>query len=297
MTFQLDNKDLLVKGRFPRIMRLGAEYFEWVDDPNKFIVELKKANRDADLFTFVQKFVPDMTLKYDFYYEWERIAVLPISTYEKWWNQQIRHETRVKIRKALKRGIDVRLVELDDDLVRGIKNIYDESPIRQGKRFGHYQKSLEVLKREHSTFLNRSQFIGAFYNDELIGFVKIVHDEGLSAFMHVISMIGHRDKAPTNALVAKAVAICAEQGVPYLQYGAWSQRGLGDFKINHAFEPVEVPRYFIPLNLRGKLALILKLHRKMYENLPQKWIDFAVECRNKWNIRKFASSTESARKI
>ena len=82
MTFQLDNKELLVKDTFPRIMKLGAEYFEWVDDPNKFIVELKKKNRSADLFTFVQKFVPDRTPKYDFYYEWERIAVLPISTYE-----------------------------------------------------------------------------------------------------------------------------------------------------------------------------------------------------------------------
>jgi hypothetical protein len=37
--------------------------------------------------------------------------------------------------------------------------------------------------------------------------------------MQIISMISHRDKAPTNALLAKR-EICAERGVPKLQYGS-----------------------------------------------------------------------------
>ena len=36
--------------------------------------------------------------------------------------------------------------------------------------------------------------------------------------MGIIAKIKHRDKAPMNALVAKAVEICAENKIPYLVY-------------------------------------------------------------------------------
>ena len=36
------------------------------------------------------------------------------------------------MRRAEKRGVVVREVPFDDDLVRGIVEIYDETPIRQG---------------------------------------------------------------------------------------------------------------------------------------------------------------------
>jgi hypothetical protein len=38
--------------------------------------------------------------------------------------------------------------------------------------------------------------------------------------MHILSMIRHREKAPTNALIAQAVRSCAERGIPYLWYAA-----------------------------------------------------------------------------
>ena len=62
------------------------------------------------------------------------------------------------IRKALKSGIEVRLEEFTDSFVQGVKGIYDESPVRQGKRNRHYKKDFDVLKVEHGTFLDRSQF-------------------------------------------------------------------------------------------------------------------------------------------
>ncbi len=65
-------------------------------------------------------------------------------------------------------------------------------------------------------------------------------------------MISERDKAPTNALIAKAVEICAEAGVGLLQYGIWSRRSMGAFKKHNGFQAVEVPRYYVPLNWRGK---------------------------------------------
>ena len=96
----------------------------------------------------------------------------------------------------------VREVPFDDAFVRGISAIYNESPIRQGKPFWHYGKDFEAVRRMNGTFMDRSIFIGAFFQDSLIGFVKLVSDEdrGQAGLMQIVSMIQHRDKAPTNAL-------------------------------------------------------------------------------------------------
>ena len=98
-------------------------------------------------------------------------------------------------------------------------DIYNETPVRQGKKFWHYNKDFETVKMENGTFADRSIFIGAYFEDTLIGFVKIVLTEGCASTLQVISKIEHRDKKPTNALLAKTVEICASIGVP--TFGRW----------------------------------------------------------------------------
>lgn len=283
---RVDGKEIAVTGRLPRIAGLKAEYYEWVDDPQVFVHDLKTAGVGADVFTFVQR-LHERAPRYDFRLEWDRIAVLPISTFDNWWTKQINDKTRNMVRRAQKSGVEVRLVEFGDDLIKGIKGIYDESPLRQGKPFTHYGKDLETLKEVHASFLDRCQFIAAYHQDEMIGFIKLVHDEGVSHMVHIISKIEHRDKAPTNALVSKAVEICAENGIPYLHYADWSRRGLGDFKKHHAFEQMSVPRYFIPLNLIGKVVLNLNIHHKPSELLPEKWVDVLTGLRTRWYAVKY----------
>lgn len=286
MVLSVENKDLSVVGIFPRILKLEAEYFEWISDPDTCIDQLKSMDTGGDIFTFIQT-LPDATPRYNFHVEYDSVAMLKISTYEEWWKNQINDKTRNMVRRAQKNNVELRGVEFDDEMVKGIKDIYDESPVRQGKPFRHYRKSLEELKREHGTFLDRSEFVGAFLEGRLIGFIKLVHDGEVSHLMQIISKMEHKDKAPTNALLAKAVEICAEHGVRYLHYSNWSKRGLGDFKKHHAFYKHDVPRYFVPLNLKGEVALRLGLHRDFAELLPDKVVDIAVDLRNKWNCRRY----------
>jgi hypothetical protein len=265
----VDGKEIFITGRFPRIARLKGEYYEWLSEPRDFIADLKAVDAGADIFTFVQK-VSERTPRFTFHLEWDSLAVLPITTYDEWWKSQIN-------------------ADFGDDLIRGIKGIYDESPLRQGKPFRHYGKDMGTLREEHGSFPDKSQFIGAYYRDDLIGFIKLVHNDGVSHLMQIISKIEHRDKAPTNALLAKAVEICAERGVPLLHYADWSRRGLGDFKKHHAFEQFDLPRYFVPLNATGKMLLFLRLHRKTSDLLPQRLTDVLVRLRSKWNTVKLSS--------
>ena len=150
----VDGKEILITGRFPKIARLKGEYYEWLSEPRDFIADLKAADAGADIFTFVQK-VSERTPRFSFHIEWDSLAVLPITTYDEWWKSQINDKTRNMVRRAWKSGVEVRLADFGDDLIRGIKGIYDESPLRQGKPFRHYGKDTGTLREEHVSFLDK----------------------------------------------------------------------------------------------------------------------------------------------
>jgi hypothetical protein len=102
--------------------------------------------------------------------------------------------------------------------------------------------------------------------------------------------VEHREKAPTNALIAKAVEICTTKKVPLLHYGMWSRRTMGEFKKKHGFERFEVPRYFIPLNVKGRALLGTGFHRPLKERLPEDYVDKLVAVRTKLRARKLAAA-------
>ena len=284
-----DNLTLSIKGGFFRTAKVKDEPYVCLLNPDPFIADLKNKGIRADLFTFMQE-ITDGKPKHAFHCEKDRLAVLPITTYENWFEEQIGFRPRNKIRKALKAGVTVRRLEFNDECIRGIMGIYNESPLIQKKPNWHYGKDFETMKKMLGTFLDKSDFFGAFFNEEMIGFIKLVSGKGFADLMHIISKNAHRDKAPTNALVAKAVEMCAERKLSYLQYGIWSRRGLGVFKESHCFTCLEVPRYFVPLNFKGNLMLKFRLHHNFKEYVPGQWLDLAVGLRDRWNEFKHRSA-------
>jgi hypothetical protein len=282
----VDNHAIIISGKLLRIARVRDEPWDCLTAPEEFLERLRRDRVRADVFTFMQE-LADSTPRYGYRMEWDSHAVVPVSTYDHWWKKQLDNKSRNMIRRAQKNGVELRLVDFDDRLIAGIVEIYNESPVRQGKPFWHYGKDFETIKRDHATFLERSQFIGAFLGAELIGFAKLVHSRNVVSLMQIISKLAQRDKAPTNALIAKAVEVCAEAGIPHLHYGVWSKGGLGAFKTSHAFVRYEVPRYYIPLNARGRLALRANLHHKWTEALPESWIERLSVARQKWNLFRY----------
>jgi len=283
---EIDGKVLTVTNGIFRLCRLRDEYYDFVEDPSAFLPKLSgRSGVKADLFAFLQE-IPDRAPKFQFHLEWDHAAVLQLSSFEHWWKKQINDKTRNMIRKAQKTGVEIRMTEFNDELVRGIQTIYNETPVRQGKPFKHFGKDLETIHREHGTFLSRSEFLGAYHNQQVIGFVKLVHGRGISNLMNIVSLVSQRDKAPTNALIAKAVEICSSRGIPYLQYGTGNSGSIGDFKRHHAFEEVLVPRYYVPLNLKGTGMLRLGLHRRIGERLPESWRTRILAIRSKWTASR-----------
>jgi hypothetical protein len=238
--------------------------------------------------------LPDTTPKHNFPREWDNVAALEISTFDRWWNEQLGKKTRNMARHAEKKGVTVREVLFDDVLVRGIWEIYNECPIRQGRRFSHYGKELETVRRMTATFLDRSIFIGAFFEEKLIGFIKLTANDRCTqaGFMYILSMAKHRDKSPTNALIAEAVRSCAKRGIPYLLYsnfvyGKRQRDSLMEFKERNGFRRIDLPRYYVPITRFGHIALRLGLHKSLVSHVPESMLAKVRELRTAWYKRKF----------
>ena len=277
---------------------LDAEKFQFLDDPEPVLEGLRKCGTRVDLFTFMQR-LPETTPKYTFPMEWDNLAVLPVSTFEHWWTHQIGFKARNKARQAEKKGVALREVPFDEALVQGIWEIYNESPIRQGKRFPHYGKDIATVRREEATYLDNSIFIGAFNSGKLIGFVKLLWDESRTqaGLLNILSMVQFRDRAPTNALIAQAVRFCAERKIPYLvysnfSYGKKEQDSLADFKERNGFQQINLPRYYVPLTPIGRAALHLGLHRRFIDHLPKSLVVKARALRSAWYSRNLRPMIE-----
>jgi hypothetical protein len=291
--------DIKVEGRLVRIATFDGDGYKFLDDPERLLDELRGSEERVDLFTFMQK-LPDTSRKYPYPMEWDNLAVLPVTTFEHWWTQQIGFKARNKAKQAEKKGIVVREVPFDDALVRGICEIYNECPVRQGRLFWHYGKSLEAVRKVSATFLDSSVFIGAFDAGKLVGFIKLTFDQAgtQAGIMHIISLLEYRDKAPTNALVAHAVRSCADRGVSRLVYANWIygkrvQSGLRDFKERNGFGRVDVPRYYVPITRWGSVAFTMRLHHKLAERVPEAVAARLRELRSAWYQHKFQLKAET----
>jgi hypothetical protein len=288
---RIDDAEIIRFGRFVKIARVKEEWDEFIEHPERVVDELNKVKCGADLFTFIQKF-SDPKPKYEYYMEWDNVAVVQIKDFDHWWKNQISKNTRNTVRKAEKKGVVVKIIPLDEDTVKGISDIYNETPMRRGKPFPHYGKNLERIRMEHSTYPDRSCFIGAYYQGELIGFIRLIRGNGFVDVMNNVSKIQHRDKGATNALIAKAIEYCSSEQFPYLTYGnfIYGRKGMDSlsiFKRSAGFVKVDVPRYYLPLTTRGDIALRLKLHRPISEILPERIYNLLREGRNRLYAVKY----------
>ena len=206
----------------------------------------------------------------------DNAAVIPTGSYKAWWDA-LSQESRRNARLAAKKEIVIRDATFNEEFVKGIKQIYDETPMRQGRQFWHYNKELAAVERENGTYLERARFLGAYYGEQLVGFAKIVQVGDIAVIMQILCLDAYRDKRPMTALVANAVRVCHEMQLKHLVYGKFyygrSADTLAEFKRRLGFEEKHYPRYYVPLSWRGHLVLKLGLHEGWRALLPAGSVD------------------------
>lgn len=299
---RIEGREVISVGRWLRIATQKDE--EWLDcepigDPVQFANALGKSGLPADIFTFLGP-IGAGPIDGSGKVEIDNVAVIETDDYKAWW-EGLPQEARKNTRRAAKRGLEIRCAAFDDDLVAGIKQIYDEEPIRQGRKFWHYGKDLETVRRENASYLDRCQFLGAYFSGELVGFIKIVYVGETARIMQILSLNSHQDKRPMTALIAKAANICHQKGLKYLAYGKYTYKGKGDssiteFKRRLGFKQQQVLRYYIALSWRGQIALRTGAHRGCLALLPTSAINHLLRIR-KWYLEKAQVISGWRRKI
>ena len=281
----INGRRYLVEGGICRTAALEDEWYDDVVDPEAHIADLKRAPNCPDMLTFWQR-LPHTEPRFSYYVESDAIAALPITDYDYWLEKQVSSSARNKIRKAAKKGIVVRQTHFDDEFVRGMASIFNETPFRQGRRYLHYGKDVPTLKQQFSRFLFREEIFGAYLGDELVGFIMLADAGEYAVLGQIVSKIAYRDKAPNNALLAKAVERCVERGFAHLAYAFWLEDALGDFKRSNGFEGIDLPRYFVPLTARGRLVLGCRLHRGWKAMVPERMKKTLKLWRSRWYAMK-----------
>jgi hypothetical protein len=285
---EIDGRTVISTGRWLKIAVVREEELvegDTINDPDSFVAQLKVSGLRADLFTFAQR-LPDVAPRHSYHIEWDNAAVLPIATYSEWWKERTEYSIRKGVNKAKRLGVVAKVAEFDGQFAEGIWRNYNETPVRQGRAFWHYGQDLESTKSELGTYLDRSVFIGAYYEGELIGSLKLTYVGPTATIMHILSAQKHFDKRPNNALIAKAVEVCEVAGKTHLIYGSFvyydPNSSLTEFKRRNGFEQVLLPRYYVPLTLKGRVALSLRLQRGLKGNIPQPVFAGLLKTRSRW---------------
>lgn len=285
----VDGQPIVTHGKKIRIASLHDE--EWLEEELKNPAAcLKRIRKDsggprADIFSFSQK-VPSTEPRYNYPMERRSVAVANVSRFEEWW-ERLPQETRKNVRRSRKRGVTLQVRGFDSDVIQGIAGVQNETPIRQGRRYPHFGKSFEQVKRDHGAFMERSDFICAYFGEEFIGFLKLVYRGNVASILQLNSKAAHYDKRPSNALLAKAVELCEAKSISHLIYGKFtygtnSDSSLREFKERHGFYEMLVPEYYVPLTVWGRVCVELHLYRGVMHFVPESVLSLARTLRLKW---------------
>jgi hypothetical protein len=290
---KIDDHVIVISGRLLRVAKIFDAY--WLEaarlpDPRSVVDRLRNVQHPPDLFTYTQR-VPDTHPALDYHLEYDNVAVVPVTTHEHWLQKQISSASRRNVRTSERKGVVVRACAFDEAYIRGIMSISDESPVRAGRRYWHYGKDFATVEAEQGTYRDRATYLGAFIGDEMIGYLKLVWDVRTAAIMQIVSKMKHRDTRPNNAMLSEAVKLCAERGVGFLQYerfvyGNKEDSSLTRFKRENGFVRMDVPMYFVPLTMKGRLALKLGLQKNQKDRLPQWLTKPLLELRDSWYARQ-----------
>jgi hypothetical protein len=252
---------------FFKVANDGKEYERDVVLTKDFIEKL--GNRGVDLFTFIERrwCCKALSTSPSWVKTSDNIALLQVTSFD-WW-KNIGKKTRNMIRKAEKSGIKTEIVEPNQKLAEGIWKIYNETPIRQERAFPHYGAPLQTIT-ESVLSAQDCTFVGAFFQDELAGFIRLVHGDNIAIISQILSLQKFWDKAVNNALVARTIEVCANKGIRWIMYGRMGNHpSLDKFKQSNGFASFPLTRYYVPITKKGRIVAKMGLHREIKDALPQ----------------------------
>jgi hypothetical protein len=239
-----------------------------VATPKNEYIKYPEIMPNADILSYIHRYSTDhQALRY---YDYDNMAVLNVTTYDEWFKNTIDNKVRNAIRKAAKSGVQVINIIPDDNFWERVAGIFNETPNRRGRKYTHFGESMAEVKHNFSAFIepDKNAYFGAYHKDRLIGYIHITKTDSYWVVSSIQAYIKDFDKAPMNALMSSMISYCEDHNIRNVVYGRMRDDGLGAFKKSNGFVKVELPRYYIPLTFKGKIALKLGFHHGLRGLLP-----------------------------
>lgn len=280
---------------FFKIVENPAEYREDFFPDYDLISQLKAAN--VDILAFRERSWcsswTDMPFPRAKIYR-DNVAVARFDDYGDWLTQ-LASETRERIKRAVQQGLEVKIVRPSVKLAKGIHEVYNEIPIRQFRRFNHFgiplSSVIEYVLHSNNVFIGAFAWTevkerdGLYLKNKLVGFIELECGNDTGVFSQILSFIKFRELMPNNALIAKAVEVCSDKGLNWLIYARMGNHpSLDKFKENNGFRKCNIRRAFVPLSYKGRIAMLLGLHRELGDCTPNLVKPVAVPIFN-WTSR------------
>jgi hypothetical protein len=291
---RINGLSVATSGLLARTLKVRQELYDEVSD-SASLIRASSQRRGADIVSFLHRFPFDgHPLPYR--HETDNYAAMPVSTHANWL-ASLSKSNRKRLRVSAASGVQLSEVQLSDDFVRGVVAIFNESSVKQGRRFWHYGKGVEETRKSLWRDLGKykCRFIAAHCDGELIGFVKLLYGRNFARPSLILAKLAHRDKYTSHALIAKCVEVLAQDGIPWFIYGNFDHGNRGsetlrEFKQSLGFVRHDLPRYYVPLTWLGRLAMAMGLHRDISAIIPRPLVRAALVVRGMLMAKKASSS-------
>ena len=151
-------------------------------------------------------------------------------------------------------------------------------PFDRADDFGTTARTLKQYCGKTPRTWSEASSSGAYFEGELVGFMKWVCVGDIARMMQILSLNSHQEQRPMNALIAKVgrnmpLERNARSSVDgKFSYGNKVDDSMAEFKRRMGFKQLDYPRYFVTLNRRGSSLLRLGFHKGWIGVLPPSWI-------------------------
>jgi len=187
-------------------------------------------------------------------------------TFEEVWIEDFSKHARNAVRKAEKRGVNVRPVDEIAEHIDDMISCNISSLKRHGRplMYPHCYREpfLRYLSDTKSQCDSHFHMYGAFWNDRLIAYMSTIEFNKLMTITLAMSSSPYLDKAPNDALIAYIIRNACENRFDWMYYsfGRFSVAsskgvlpGLWRFKFEHGFKEVHIPIYRLALTRTGRM--------------------------------------------
>jgi len=228
-----------------------------IDHTEEYFTDLDGVPQGADLsgldiFTYWRRNWVKRQVSDDTILKRNILAVLRLpDSYDCWYgslDKRVRHAIRTS-RTSLEQCTV-------DDGTDAIASIYAEIEERQGRPFPFHSIDAAELERI-MVRRNESVFFRGLVGDRIVGAARVIPSmsEGFAIVASFISRSSDFDKKPNDRLLAGLVEWAIQNQIRLLMYDYLGDDSLGFFKRRHGFCPLPIPRYAVPLTIRGSLVL------------------------------------------